>query len=206
MENKEKEKKVKVDLFRHKKIIAITVTVVVLVSLEIYAQIYVQIHILPVVSEVDAQNFAWQEIGGSNSFYKLNNFTFLSNGCRWLLILETEKNSTVPTDQWAFINIFKIEQNGSFLVYGTDLQIIGVTVQYINAPEQGGIFPTVNTFDYNNYSVVRVIYDWFQQGTSGALFNLTVGVYQRTLIGIIPKGQVTIPLNTTLTLTPDYPT
>jgi len=203
MENKEKEKKVKV--FRHKKIIAITVTIVVLASLEIYAQTYVQIHVLPVVSEADAQNFAWQEMGGSNSFYKLNNFTFLSNGCRWLLILETEKNSTV-IDQWTFIDIFKIEQNGSFLVYGTDLQILGVTVQYINAPEQGGIFPTVNTFDNNNYTVVRVIYLWSQQGTSGALFNLTVGVYQRTLIGIIPKGQVTIPLNTTLTLTPDYPT
>ena len=203
MENKEKEKKVKV--FRHKKIIAITVTIVVLASLEIYAQTYVQIHVLPVVSEADAQNFAWQEMGGSNSFYKLNNFTFLSNGCRWLLILETEKNSTV-IDQWTFIDIFKIEQNGSFLVYGTDLQILGVTVQYINAPEQGGIFPTVNTFDNNNYTVVRVIYLWSQQGTSGALFNLTVGVYQRTLIGIIPKGQVTIPLNTTLTLSPDYPT
>jgi hypothetical protein len=205
MENEEKEKKVKADLFRHKKIIAITVTIVVLASLEIYAQTYVQIHVLPVVSEADAQNFAWQEMGGSNSFFKLDNFTFSSNGCRWLLILETEKNSTV-IDQWTFIDIFKIEQNGSFLVFGTDLQILGVTVQYINAPMQGGISPTVNTFDNNNYTVVRVIYLWSQQGTCGALFNVTVGVYQRTLIGIIPKEQVTIPLNTTLTLTPTLPT
>ncbi len=204
MEDMEKEKKARVALFSHKTIIALTVTILVLASLEIYAQMYVQIHNLPIVSEANAQNFVWQEIEGPTSFFKLDNFTFSSNGCRWLLILATLKNGTAPT-YWTFIYIFKIEQNGSFLVYGTDLQILGVTVQYTNAPEQGGIFPTVNTFDNNNYTVVRVIHDWFKLGTSGALFNLTVGVYQRTLIGIIPKEQVTIPLNTTLTLAPGYP-
>jgi hypothetical protein len=197
--------KTKLVLFRHKRIVAIVLILLVLVSVEVYAQTYVQIINLPVVSEADARNFAWQEIGGSDSFFKLDNFSFSSSGCCWLLILETEKNATIPTECWAYIDIFKIEQNESFLVFGTDLQILDVTVQYINAPEQGGIFPTVDTFDYNNHTVVRVIYDWLKQGTSGALFNLTVRVYQRTLIGIVPKEQVTIPLNTTLTLTPFQP-
>jgi hypothetical protein len=193
-------KKTKGFRLSRRRIAFVALILLIFASLEVYAQTYVQIHSLSVVAEENAQSFAQQSIGGSDSFYKMDMYNFSSSGCRWLVILETLKNTTNPENNWAFIDIFKTEQNGGFFVSSTDLLILDVRGQYKNANQQWELFDmTLSTFDNNNYTTVRIIYDWFPTGISDAVFNLTVRVYQRTLIGLIPKEQVTIQLNTTIT-------
>jgi hypothetical protein len=104
----------------------------------------------------------------------------------------------------AFVEIFKTQQNGSFFVLSTDLLIVDARCQYQNANQQAEFFgmDETTTFDYNNYTTVRMIYSYFTTGLSDVVFNLTVRVYQRTLIALIPEEQVTIPLNTTLYMSP----
>jgi hypothetical protein len=183
-----------------RRIAFVALILLIFASLEVYAQTYVQIHSLSVVTEENAQSFAQQSIGGSDSFFKIDTYNFSSSGCRWLLILETLKNTTNP-ENWAFVDIFKTEQNGSYFVSSIDLLILDVKGQYKNSNEQGESFDITldHIFDNSNYTTVRIIYTWFSTGISDAVFNLTVRVYQRTLIGLIPKEQVTIPLNTTIT-------
>lgn len=134
-----------------RRIAFVALTLLIFASLEVYAQTYVQIHSLSVVAEENAQSFAQQSIGGSDSSYKMDMYNFSSSGCRWLVILETLKNTTNPENNWAFIDIFKTEQNGSFFVSSTDLLILDVRGQYKNANQQRELIDvTLSTFDNDN--------------------------------------------------------
>jgi hypothetical protein len=193
----EEKKKTKGLRLGRRRIAFVALILLIFASLEVYAHTYVQIHSLPVVTEEKIQSYA-QRFEGPDSVYKLDTYTFSSSGCRWLLLWETRKN-TSTSENLDFVDIFKVEQNGSFFVINTDLLILDVRDQYKNDYRQGEFGPRLDgIFDYNNYTAVRIAYDWSVVGIYDAVFNLSVRVYQRTLIGLIPKEQVTIPLNATI--------
>ncbi len=53
--------------------------------------------------------------------------------------------------------------------------------------------------DYGtNYTAISVYYTLGEQGTYQISFNLHLRIYQRTLLGLIPKEDVTIPINATV--------
>lgn len=193
------EKKKKSFRLGRRGIVFVALILLIFASLEIYTQTYVQVFTLPVVTEENAQSFMQQSARGSpDSFYKMDTYNFSSSGCSWLLVLETLKNTSVPENS-AFVDIFKVKQNGSFFVLSTDLVILSVRALSQDAQSSGqfeAMFDGI--FNNNNYTIARIDYFSPGPGTYDAVFNLTVGIYQRTLVGLIPKEQVTIPMNTTL--------
>lgn len=50
----------------------------------------------------------------------------------------------------------------------------------------------------SNYTAIRINYELGEIGTYQINFDLHVRVYQRTLLGLIPKEDITIPINATV--------
>jgi hypothetical protein len=159
---------------------------VILASLEVYAHTYVQIHSLPVVSEDEVQTQF------SNSQYYTGNSSFSSSGCRWLVGWLVRR----PAPQNGYVSIFKTEQNGSYFVLGTDLLILDLKASSNNTSY---FWAHMDEIDYeSNYTAIRINYDLGEIGTYHINFDLHVRVYQRTLLGLIPTEDITIPINATV--------
>jgi hypothetical protein len=50
----------------------------------------------------------------------------------------------------------------------------------------------------SNYTAIRIDYELGEIGTYQINFDLQVRVYQRTLLGLIPKEDITIPIDATV--------
>ncbi len=167
--------------------VLVTLLVLVFALIEVYAHIYVQVHSLPVVSEEQVRKIF------SNSFYYTGNSAFSSSGCRWLVgwLIRTP-----PTPQNGYVSIFKTEQNGSFFVLNTDFAILNLEAASNNTSYFSA---DMGEIDYGtNYTTISVYYTLGEQGTYQINFNLHVRIYQRTLLGLIPTEDVTIPINATV--------
>jgi hypothetical protein len=172
----EKEKGTSVHHFSHRKIAVVALMLVVLTSVEVYAHTYVQISSLSLVTEDEVHTFA----------NYTGTYTFSRSGCRWLV----GWIRTAP--QFGYVDIFKIEQNGSLFVLRTDLLILG-----LEAPLNSMGRPAANlseTYYASNYTDLRITYD----NSNQTGFDLHVRVYEETLIGLIPQEDVTIPINATV--------
>lgn len=182
----EKDVKNKVHLSRRKKIALGVLILVILVSLEVYAHTYVQIHGLPVVSEEEVQTRF------SNSQYYTGNSAFSSSGCRWLVGWLVRR----PAPQNGYVSIFKTGQNGSYFVLNTDFVILGLEATSNNT---SSFSAHMDEIDYeSNYTAIRIDYELGEIGTYQINFELHLRIYERTLIGLIPKEDVTIPINATV--------
>lgn len=172
-------------LGRHK-IALVALSVIVFASIEVYAHTYVQIHGLPVVSEEEVQTRF------SNSLYYTGNSAFSSSGCRWLVGWLVRR----PAPQWGYVDIFKTEQNGSYFVLNTDFVVLDVEATSNNT---SSFSAHMDEIDYeSNYTAISIDYELGEIGTYQINFTLHVRVYERTLLGLIPKEDVTIPINATV--------
>ena len=181
-----KEQKAKVHLTVRKKIAFVALVLVIFVSLEVYAHSYVQIHSLPVVSEEEVQTRF------SNFPYYTGSSAFSSSGCRWLVGWLVRR----PAPQNGYVDIFKTEQNGSYFVLGTDLLILDLKASSNNTIY---FWAHMDVIDYeSNYTAIRINYELGEMGTYQINFDLHVRVYQRTLLGLIPTEDITIPINATV--------
>lgn len=182
----EKENKVNVHGFGRRKVALIALLLIIFTSIEVYAHNYVQIHGLPVVSEEEVQTEF------SNLLYYTGNSAFSSSGCRWLVGWLVRR----PAPQNGYVTIFKTEQNGSYFVLNTDFVILGVEATSNNTSYFSA---HMDEIDYeSNYTAIRIDYELGELGTYQINFELHLRVYERTLVGLIPKEDVTIPISTTV--------
>jgi len=181
----ERKKKTKMGSFSNKRIAVIIVILVTFTSLEVYAHTYVQIHDLIVVTEEDARKFlTWQDPTGTYKFSK--------SGCRWFIGWIIRR----PAPQFGYVYIFKIEQNGSFLVSYKDLLILGLEV---TSNITDNFLAHLDEIYYaSNHTEIRIDYNFGEIGTYQISLGLHVRVYERTLLGLIPQEKVTIPMNATI--------
>jgi hypothetical protein len=182
----EKENKVNVHRFGRRKVALIALLLIIFTSIEVYAHNYVQIHGLPVVSEEEVQTEF------SNLLYYTGNSAFSSSGCRWLVGWLVRR----PAPQNGYVTIFKTEQNGSYFVLNTDFAVLGVKATSNNT---SSFHAYMDEIDYeSNYTAIRIDYELGEQGTYQINFELHLRVYERTLVGLIPKEDITIPINATV--------
>jgi len=183
----QKENKANVHRFGRRKIALAALLLIIFTSIEVYAHTYVQIHGLPVVSEEEVHRFSisyWQNYTGTS--------TFSSSGCRWLVGWIVRR----PAPQYGYVDIFKTEQNGSYFVLGTDLLILGLEA---TSNHTSSFWAHMDEIDYeSNYTDIRIDYELGEIGTYQINFELHVRVYERTLIGLIPKEDVAIPISATV--------
>jgi len=180
----EKGKRAKVN-FSWKKIAVIALILVIFASLEVYAHNYVQIHSLPVVDE--------DEVHKSSSWrYYTGTCTFSRGGCRWLVGWIIRR----PAPWYGYVDIFKIEENRSFFTLSTDVLILGLKATSNNTENFWARLEKIYYAD--NYTSVVVSYDFNGVGTYQISFSLQVQIYERTLLGLIPKEEITLPINATV--------
>ncbi len=181
----QKENKANVHGFGRGKIALATLSLIILTSIEVYAHVYVQIHGLPVVTEEEVYRFSsWQYCTGTS--------TFSSSGCRWLVGWIVRRPA--PSDGYVFI--FKTEQNGSYFVLGTDLLVMGLEA---TSNHTGSFWAHIDEINYeSNYTAIRIDYELGEIGTYQISFELHVRVYERTLLGLIPKEDIAIPISATV--------
>jgi hypothetical protein len=171
---------------RQKKIALGVLILVILVSLEVYGHTYVQIHGLPVVSEEEVQTRF------SDLLYYTGNSAFSSSGCRWLVGWLVRR----PAPQNGYVSIFKTEENGSYFVLNTDFVILGLEATSNNT---SSFSAHLDEIDYeSNYTAIRIDYELGEIGTYQINFELHLRIYERTLVGLIPREDVTIPINATV--------
>jgi hypothetical protein len=182
----EKENKVNVHRFGRRKIALIALLLIIFTSIEVYAHTYVQIHGLPVVSEEEVQTEF------SNSQYYTGNSYFSGSGCRWLVGWLVRR----PAPQYGYVFIFKTEQNGSYFVLSTDFAVLGLEATSNNTSSFSAHMDEI--IYESNYTAIRIDYELGEQGTYQINFELHLRVYERTLLGLIPKEDVTIPINATV--------
>jgi hypothetical protein len=181
----QKENKANVHRFGRRKIALAALSLIIFTSIEVYAHVYVQIHGLPVVDEEEVHRL-------SNSQYYTGTSTFSSSGCRWIVGWIVRR----PAPQNGYVFIFKTEQNGSYFVLGTDLLVLGLEATSNNT---SSFWAHMDEIDYeSNYTAIRIDYELGEIGTYQINFELHVRVYERTLIGLIPKEDIAIPISATV--------
>jgi hypothetical protein len=161
-------------------------SLVIFTTIEVYAHVYVQIHGLPVVTEEEVHRFLnWQYYTGTS--------VFSGSGCRWLVGWIVGRPAFSGS---GYVDIFKIEQNGSYFVLDTDLLVLGLEATSNNT---SSFWAHIDEIDYeNNYTAIRIAYEFGEIGTYQITFKLHVRVYERTLLGLTPKEDVTIPISATV--------
>jgi len=164
----------------------VALALIIFTSIEVYAHTYVQIHGLPVVSEEEVQ------IRFSNLQYYTGTSSFSSSGCRWLVGWLVRR----PAPQNGYVSIFKTKQNGSYFVWDTNFVVLGLEATSNNT---SSFSAHLDEIDYeSNYTAIRIDYELGEQGTYQINFELHVRIYERTLLGLIPKEDIAIPINATV--------
>ena len=182
----EKDAKAKVHVSRRKKIALVVLIMVILVLLEVFAHTYVQIHGLPVVSEEEVQTMF------SNPQYYTGSSAFSSSGCRWPVGWLVRR----PAPQNGYVFIFKTKENGSFSVLNTDFVVLGLDATSNNTSY---FMAHMDEIIYeSNYTAIRIVYELGEQGTYQINFELHLRIYERTLVGLIPKEDVTFLISATV--------
>jgi hypothetical protein len=170
-------------------LLTLLVTLVAFIIVEVYAHSYVRS--LPVISKEEAFNLVYFYSNGSKEF------SHSVHGCtvRWLAIWSIKK----PTSSlnYAYIHLFKIKQNSSFLVQS--LEIIPVALR-ATANNSNSYFHAWldEVIQEDNYTFVRISYDFGKIGTYNVDFALVVKIYEKTLLGYLPLEEVKIPIQESL--------
>ena len=183
------ETKKKVTTLRiNRRLIAISALIIAaLVILEIYAHTYIELHHLPTITETEAFKL-------SPSNYTAT-YTFTSSGGRWLTLWKIEKPS--PSVNFAWVYLFKIEQNGSFFIPNIDLVIL--ELKPTSNSTGGHFWAEIDGILYeSNRTIIRIQFYLGEIGTYQIDFGLRVKIYEETLLGLIPKEEIKIPMNATL--------
>jgi hypothetical protein len=157
------------------------------VSLEIYAHLYVSVHQLPVLTEDEAFNFVSSPYNGSR--------TFSGSGVRWLAVWRISQ--VTPSANFAYVYLFKIEQKGSFLVQSTDVAILGV--EPLSNTTGGNFHANINEVIAKvSCIIIKIVYEFGKVGIYHVDFGLRVKVYDKTLLGYLPKEEINVPIEATI--------
>lgn len=173
--------------FGRRTLIIFASIVLVLVLVEVYAHIYVQLHVLSVVPENEAViSFPFGHSTGT--------YAFSSAGCRWLVIWKADEAST--SMNYGFISIFKVEQNKSLFTLNTDLVVLKLEPRSNNSEWLSVELDEV--LYESNRTDARIRYYFGERGTYQIDFGLVVQVYEETLLATLFREEIRIPLETTI--------
>ncbi|UCE95128.1 MAG: hypothetical protein JSV51_05140 [Candidatus Bathyarchaeota archaeon] len=164
----------------HKYIILVSLVLGVLL-LETYAHTYISIHQLPQLSENEALKLV--------PFYYNGSTTFHGSCGRWLAIWQGDKPK--PSTNLAYIYLFKTEQNSSLLVQSTDVVVLGIEPMSNSSVSDFSAYIS-NIFYESEYILVGISYEFGSIGTYEIDFGLRVKVYDKTLLGFLPKEEIRI--------------
>ena len=180
------EKEANLHRFFRRRIVLVAFSVIILVSVEVYAHTYVSLHGLPVVSEEEVKTEF------SNPQYYTGSSALASDGCRWLVGWLVRR----PAPSAGYVSIYKTQQNGSLFALSTDLLILDLEATSNNT---NYFWAHMDKIDYeSNYTTIRIDYELGEMGTYQIDFALHVRVYERTLLGLILKEDITIPIKATV--------
>jgi len=158
-----------------------------LVLLEIYAHLYVSVHHLPPLTEDEALNLVPSPHNGSQ--------TFSSGGTRWLAVYRVTKPTS--SANFVYVYLFKIDQNGGLFVQSTDIAICGLEP---SSNTTGSNFhANINEIiSETNCIIIKIVYEFGEVGTYHVDFGLRFKVYDKTLLGYLPKEEVRVPIKITI--------
>lgn len=172
--------------FTSKKAIIAVAALLAIILLEAYAHQYVQPYFPPVTSQEKAYLF--------QNTPENANYTFSYGNSQWLVKLYLGKVSTFcPVS----IGIFKISENSSLTNPATGILISNIQIDDSN-PDVTSFFRTHGTTSCESNGVyIRDVVIFPSNGTYTFTYNIQIEFYLNSAIGMIPKGELTIPINTT---------
>jgi hypothetical protein len=176
--------------FSRKRRITVAAVLLLVVLLEVYAHSYVQVHAISVVPEEEADKL-WASYGPYVGSYR-----FTQGNCIWFVKWMIEKPTSHSSYAW--VRIFKVWENTSFLTSPASIAVS--SVKKAAEIENFECFFDVNrdVLYEGNSTYVRLELHFGENGYYPINLNLTVNFYHPSLIGIIPAGEVTIPINGTV--------
>jgi hypothetical protein len=130
-----------------------TLSIVVLILIafilfEVYAHTYVQINHLPVLTRAEALRMIVPLYYNSTS-------TFSGDGASWLVALQYTKPLVPSPISYAYLFIFKTDQNNSLLAQNIDLLVTGLKLT--SNGTSGDFYCRISDIEYeSSYTVVAV--------------------------------------------------
>jgi hypothetical protein len=163
--------------------IAFILILVAFFSAEVYAHNYVQVATLPVVTA----DYALNHLRAMNISIN-DTYIFSSNGATWLLVLSLYR---IPNPGYVLLYVFKIQENRTFFTQSVDL--VGVSLDVKSRPTNIADSSTMR-FGLNdgNSSIVLGQYQVSSSGTFYFDFAFTFKAYEKTLVGILSSGRMTV--------------
>ncbi len=156
------------------------------VVLEVYAHFYVEMHVLSVVTEEEAMKLSPAQHTGT--------YTFSGSGCRWLVVWRIDEVS--PSVNYGWVYMFKIEQNKSPWVIDKGWSPFKLETESNNTVM---FWAELDAVLYEaNRTTLRIEYDFGKIGTYEINLTLVSKIYERTIVGLLPKEDVRIPISVTL--------
>ncbi len=183
---------VTIRLSRRKKY-AIVSIVLVAVLLELYAHTYVEVHALSVVPEDEGH----AKRSGPGDSYR-----FVQGNCEWVFTYVIERPAHNSHNGYVWAYIFKIGENKSVFTGPTSLLVSNVKLSHIK--DVYFYFDPDEQVFYDNYTGIRLDLDFQGNGSYPIHIDVNLNFYQQTVIGIIPVGQVSIPIDATVVAWKDY--
>lgn len=175
--------------FTRKRAVLVASVLLVLILLEAYAHTYVQPGSFNTIPQNEAILFS--------NISDTGNCTFMQGNSLWLVKWYIGNTSTFTP---VTIAIFKISENCSLLNPATGIIISNLQIDY-----DSGVLSLFKTYGTTNYGSDRVdlrdVLIFPSNGTYNFTYNLNIKFYQNSILGLIPNGETTIPLNIQYTTT-----
>lgn len=172
------------------RIVVIIILGVLAAVLIAYAHFYVSVHHLPSLTEDEALKLVSFQYNGS--------YTFFGSGARWLAVWRITQPT--PSANFAYVYLFKTEQNISLFVQSTDLIILRLASS--NTTDSNFHAEINEVIPQTNYIVIKIEYEFGKKGTYHVNLSLHVKVYEKTLLGYLPKEEIQIPIEATVNYGP----
>jgi len=164
--------------------IAVILVLVAVFGAEVYAHNYVQVATLPVVTA----DYALSHLRAMNIAIN-DTYIFSSNGATWLLVLSLYRISNPGA---VLLYVFKIQENTTFFTQSVDL--VGVSFDVSSRPMNIVLPYSSISFGLNdgNSSILLAKYTVSSPGTFYFDFAFTFKTYEKTLVGILSSGKMTV--------------
>lgn len=172
--------------------IAVILVLVAVFGAEVYAYNYVQVATLPVVTA----DYALSHLRAMN--IPINDtYIFSSNGATWLLVLSLYRISNPGA---VLLYVFKIQENKTFFTQSVDL--VGVSFDVSSRPMNIVLPYSSIGFGLNdgNSSILLAQYTVSSPGTFYFDFVFTFKAYEKTLVGILSSGEMTVLFTENMTI------
>jgi hypothetical protein len=179
-----------------KKILAVSIMLLFIIFIEVYAHTYVLPNYITVTPKDNARP-VWLNWDTPSAWLKFGNYTFSKNNCNWLVEWCLEQDKQEPNGHF-YIIIFKTGENATFLTSTNGIAFSSLKIAPSNPLRNSTIIDLDALPSYNTKTNLNYKCELSFHGDNEINLSLTVKFYQETILGIIPTGEQTIPIQATL--------